>query len=365
VALACNMASLAVSALVPAAAELFNHAGWFFMWLMVRLSNWAAQMPGGCFHVAAPSLAGFALYYLLLVGALAGWLLRPRLRLWVGGGLAILAMLCLVEWQTGRASARLTVVPLNGGEAVYFKPARSSQNLLIDCGNESSAGFVLKPFLRAQGVNRLAQLLLTHGDISSVGGTALVVERFPPRRILFSPISFRSGAYRERVEEYSKTPGLAQTVRLGDRLGSWTVLHPDKNDRFAQADDSAVVLHGDIEGVRVLLLSDLGKPGQNALMNRWPELRADIVVSGLPNQGEPLADALLDAVQSQLIVITDSEHPASQRASPRLRERLAGRNVPVLFTRETGAITLNFAEGRWTARPMSGSEISEAVTRPH
>jgi predicted membrane metal-binding protein len=66
VALACNMASLAVSALVPAAAELFNHAAWFFMWLMVRLSEWAAQAPGGCFHIAAPSPAGFALYYALL-----------------------------------------------------------------------------------------------------------------------------------------------------------------------------------------------------------------------------------------------------------------------------------------------------------
>jgi beta-lactamase superfamily II metal-dependent hydrolase len=100
-------------------------------------------------------------------------------------------------------------------------------------------------------------------------------------------------------------------------------------------------------------------------MNRWRELRADIVVSGLPNQGEPLADALLDALQPQLIVITDSEHPASQHASPRLRERLAGRNVPVLYTRETGAITLILAKGRWTAKPMVGSEISEAATRPH
>ena len=363
VALACNLASLAVSALVPAAAELFNHAAWFFMWLMVHLSDWAAQAPGGCFHIAAPSPVGFALYYALLASLLAGWLFRPTLRLWAGGGLAILAMLCLVEWQAGRASARLTMVPLNGGEAVYFKPARSSQDLLIDCGNESSAGFVLKPFLRAQGVNRLARLLLTHGDINSIGGTRLIAERFPPRKILFSQVSFRSGTYREAVEHFSKTPGLTQTIRRGDNLGSWAALHPDESDRFLQADDNTIVLRGDIEGVRVMLLSDLGKPGQNALMNRWPELRADIVVSGLPNQTEPLADALLDSLQPQLIVITDSEYPASERAAPKLRERLAARNVPVLYTRETGAITLTFAKGRWTARPMSGSEVSGSVRR--
>jgi len=358
VALACNMASLAVSALVPAAAELFNHAGWFFMWLMVRLSEQAAQTPGGCFYIAAPSFAGFALYYALIVSVMAGWLFRPRLRLWAGSGLAILAMVCFTEWQTGRRSARLTVIPLNGGEAAYFKPAGSSNNLLIDCGNESSAGVVLKPFLQAQGVNHFATLLLTHGDINSVGGTRLIAERFPPRKILYSVTSFRSSAYRETVNHFSKTPGLAQIIHRGDTLGPWEDLHPDDSDRFTQSDDSTVVLRGDIEGVRVLLLSDLGKRGQNALLNRSPNLRADILVSGLPNQSEPLAEALLDVLQPQLIVITDSEYPASQHASPRLRDRLAVRRVPVLYTSDTGAITLVLAEGRWTATPMSGSEIS-------
>jgi ComEC/Rec2-related protein len=361
VALACNLASLAIRALVPAAAELFNHAAWFFMWLMVRFSDWAAQAPGGCFHVAAPSPAVFALYYALLVSALAGWLFRPKLRRWVAAVLGLLAMVCLIEWQVKRASARLTVVPLNGGESVYFQPAHSLETLLIDCGHEPSAEVLLKPFLRAQGVNRLAKLLLTHGDINNVGGARLVTERFPPRKVLFSQISFRSGTYRELVRGFDNTPGLIQTLRRGDQLAPWTVLHPEENDRFPQADDNAVVLLGDIEGVRVLLLSDLGKPGQNALMNRSPALRADIVISGLPNQTEPLADALIEALQPQLIIITDAVFPASQRASPRLRERLAARQAPVLYTRETGAITLTFAHGRWTARPMTGSELRGSV----
>ena len=114
---------------------------------------------------------------------------------------------------------------------------------------------------------------------------------------------------------------------------------------------------------RVGHLKPLGKPGQNALMNRSPNLRVDIVISGLPNQTEPLAGALLDALQPQLIVITDSEYPASQRASPKLRARLAAREAPVLYTRETGAITLTLAKGRWIARAMSGREVSNSIRR--
>jgi len=357
-ALACNLASLAVGELVPGAAELFNHAAWFFMWLMVGFSEWAAQMPGGCFHVAGPSPAGFALYYALMVGVLGGWLFRPRLRLWTGGVLVILASWCLVEWQAGRAYARLTVLPLNGGEVMFFKPAHSSKDFLVDCGNERAAEFTLKPFLRGQGVNTLSELLLTHGDINSVGGARLIAERFPPRKVWFSQVSFRSGAYREVVDYFGQTPGLAQTIGPDGKLGSWTVLHPDKDDRFTQADDSAVVLHGEIEGMRLLLLSDLGKSGQNALMNRSPGLRADIVVSGLPQQSEPLADALLEALQPQVIVIADSEYPSSQRASRKLRERLAAHRVPLFYTSETGAIILALSKGRWIASPMIGNELS-------
>lgn len=358
VALACNLASLAVGALVPGAAELFNHAAWLFMWLMVRFSEWAAQVPGGCFHVVGPSPAGFALYYALMVGVLGGWLFRPRLRLWTGGVLVILATWCFIEWQAGRTHARLTVLPLNGGEVMYFKQAHSSKDLLVDCGNERAAEFTLKPFLRGQGVNRLSELLLTHGDINSVGGARLTAERFPPRKVWFSQVSFRSGAYRDAVDYFGQTPGLAQTIGRDDGLGFWTVLHPDENDRFPQADDNVVVLHGEIEGVRLLLLSDLGKSGQNALMNRSPGLRADIVISGLPQQSEPLADALLEALQLHLVIIADSEYPSSQRAAPKLRERLAARQVSVLYTSETGAITLALSDGRWIARPMNGNELS-------
>jgi len=50
-------------------------------------------------------------------------------------------------------------------------------------------------------------------------------------------------------------------------------------------------------GARILLLSDLSRAGQNDLLSRTNDLHADIVVAVLPNEGEPLSDALLDAIQ--------------------------------------------------------------------
>ena len=93
------------------------------------------------------------------------------------------------------------------------------------------------------------------------------------------------------------------------------MLHPAARDDFERADDDALVLLGNFNGARVLLLSDLGRRGQSALLARTNDLRADMVIAGLTDDGEPLCDALLDAVRPKIIVVADSEFPATRRAS--------------------------------------------------
>jgi beta-lactamase superfamily II metal-dependent hydrolase len=123
------------------------------------------------------------------------------------------------------------------------------------------------------------------------------------------------------------------------------------------ADDKATVLRGVFHGLRVLLLADLGRAGQDALLARQPDLGADIVIAGLPSQGEPLADALLDNIAPRLIIIADSQFPAQARASSELVERLGRRPLPVFYTRQTGAITLSLRPGEWEIRTMAEQRI--------
>ena len=224
--------------------------------------------------------------------------------------------------------------------------------------SSNSVQFLTKPFLRAQGVNRLPALLLTHGDLRHVGGAELVADLFSVRNLCVSPVRFRSPVYRKIVKDWNRTPEKLRTVSRSDQLGAWTVLHPEPGDHFSQADDNALVLSAVIGGQRVLLLSDLGRPGQDALLQRTPDLRADIVITGLPAQLEAIGDALLDALQPRLIIVADSEFPVAERASPKLHERLARRKLPVIYTRSTGAATIEWRKNAWELRTMSGIRIS-------
>jgi competence protein ComEC len=360
-----NLASLILAAWFPIAAELFNYAGWFLMECIRVSSHWFAQWPGAYFYVPEPTLFTTGVYYAALLGVLTGWLFQPKLRAWKVSALVLgVSIWGWQSWQA-RSLTRLTVLPVNGGMAIHFDAPGLANDLLVDCGASNSVQSVTKPFLRAQGVNHLPALVLTHGDLRHVGGAELADHLFSIGKLFVSPVRFRSPQYRQILKRYSSSPEKLRTVSRNDPLGFWTVLHPDPDDRFPQADDNPLVLSAVIGGQRILLLSDLGRPGQGALLQRIPDLRADIVITGLPVQPEALGDALLDAIQPRLIIVADSDFPATERASPRLHERLARRRVPVIYTRTAGAATIQWRKHDWELRTMSGIKISNLhPTRP-
>jgi beta-lactamase superfamily II metal-dependent hydrolase len=233
---------------------------------------------------------------------------------------------------------------------------------LIDCGDKNAVEFTLKPFLRAQGINKIPRLVLTEGDARNVGGAESLDELFGVGELITSAVRFRSVAYRDAVAEFDKPPARHKIIRRGDTAGCWLVLHPVATNSLSKADDNALVLLGNFHDARVLLLSDLGRAGQSALLEHTNDLRADIVIAGLPTDGEPLCDALLDAIQPKVIFIADSEFPAPRRASRELKERLAGRNVPVIYTRISGAVKIVADKSGWRLETMDGQEFTSAIS---
>jgi competence protein ComEC len=346
-ALACNLATLVIGPLCPAAAELFNHCAWFFMVLMVKVSEWAAAFRPGVFHVKMFSLLDLTVYYAVLMAVFSGWLLH--LRKWAAGVMvAAVVPLAVTNWS--RTESSITILPLSGGAAVYID---HGEQWLLDCGNLQDGRHITKPFLQSQGIDRLPHLLLTHGDVRHVEAAPLIHEIFAARNVYLSPVRFRSPAYR-LVQEYFRSNNIPiKTVVAGDRVGIWQILHPDEDTKFPQADDNPLVLFGTIHNQRVLLLSDLGAAGQNALLERYPDLQADIVVTGLPRESDPIADGFLDVVQPKAIIVADAEFPAYERASARLRARLAKRSTPVIYTSDAGAATITFSKTGYAIKTMN------------
>ena len=365
-ALAANLGSLMCGPWLPWLTEWFNYSGWWWMECMVKLSEWTTLLPGAYWYVPAPSGLGIAAYCLVLVAVVSKGFLPGQRRGWLLAAAVGLAGVHACQWLVAQSAAKLTVIPVNGGMATYFRDPLGHAAWLMDGGTTNSVEFITERFLQAQGINRLPALILTHGDLRHIGGAGLIVEMFHAKSILTSPVRFRSPTYRRLTQEFEQRRQWVRKISSGDQLGSWTVRHPSADDRFGRADDGALVLSGNIHGTRVLLLSDLGRAGQRALLERTTDLRADIVITGLPTQEEPLSEALLDAIQPRLIVVADSEFPASERARPKLKARLALRNTPVIYTRSAGAVTVEFRRSGWEVRTMNGLRFKsgDPTSRP-
>lgn len=361
--LICNLAGLLFGAWLPFAAVLFNNAGWFLMECIRVTSQWSAHWPAAYFYVPMPGLFTIGLYYFALLSFFTGWVLKGPRRIWK---ISCLVLLCLVWcglWLHERPDTRLTILPLGEGYGAYLRSNRSSDDWLIDCGNDASLEMVTTPYLHAQGVNRLSHLVLTHGNIHYVGGGESLIKLFHPKTVLLNPVLSHSPNYRN-ITSFVRTNLPPQpSPKPGEHFGPWTVLHPDSARPSSRADDNAIVLLGDVDGARVLLLSNLGRIGQNALLSRTNNLHADVLVAATSDSSgnsdeAPFSETLLNAIQPRVIVIHDSpSHPASEL----LQKQLELRHVPVLYTRQTRAVTLTTRHNHWQLTAMNGTTISDVA----
>lgn len=339
----------------PPIADLFSYAAWILMKWMVGSSEWFADWPGAWWPVLKPSWGVFLSYYVLLFSLFAMKWKSPRR--WLAAGLAGLTLITLLwsNWQTRREEIRLTILDVRGGDAHVFEGGRYYPPLVVDAASEGGYDSALKPFLLSRGIKQVPELLLTHGDARHVGGAPALLDDYRVRLLVTSPVKSLSPGYRQLLEEWDGKKRPHTWVTNGSAYGPWKVLHPEATDRFSKGDDNAVVLRGEFRGVSVLLLSDLGRLGQKALVERHPDLHADIVVTGIPGKEEPVRDELLAAVQPQVIVVTCANQPAGEQASPSLRARLSSGPWEVYYVSEAGSVTFSFADGACWLQPMRGS----------
>lgn len=357
-ALASSLGSLAAGALCwTTGAILFNHTSWLLMSWITGISQWFAQWPL-CWNVAAPTPLVLLTVYVLILTLVSGWAFRTPLKRWVIAIDLGLILLCGAQWAWHRHETRLYILPADGGHVIFVNSHNSGESLLVNCGNTSPAERLVKPFLQAQGVNALPRFCISHASARNMGGFLTLRTHFALREILVSPNKPRSVVYRKLSDDLEKS-GQLRKVAPGDVFGAWTILHPPLASRLARTDENSVVLQGNIHGQTILLLSDLDVESQTALANGRPDLRADIVITGLPTSPDPPSSALLDTLKPKLILVADGEFPATRRAPAAFRQSLLRRGIPVLFCRDTGALTFTFTDSRWALRDTDGRLIMD------
>lgn len=157
--------------------------------------------------------------------------------------------------------------------------------VLVDVGSREAGMDVC---LDELGVHSIDVVVLTHFHADHVGGLARVLDTRDVGAIWATPV--QDPADRAALAAVdAESHGLRiQPLRAGDTLtfgGSrLEVIWPAREIRAGSlANNSSVVLLGDVDGIEVLLTGDIEPEAQEAIMARVPAI--DVVVAKIPHHG--------------------------------------------------------------------------------
>lgn len=331
-----------------------NNANWFLLHVMIRGVDWLGKVPFGHRFVQAPPPWMVWAYYGLGVLVLTKRIpMRRRLLAVALAVLAIGAALFFSIASSGKVD--LTVLSLTDGTSIFLNVPGERHDMLIDGGGDWGGSHTVIPFLRAQGVNRLAAVVLTCGDKAHAAGLSVMANEVPTREAIYNGIASRSKYYAEWLDEMKTRKIPLHVVKTGDELNSSPSLHirvlnPPQGPGASRADDNALVLAVEFGPTRVLLMSDVGETVEKRLVRDNADLHAQIIVKGQHGKESSCTANFLDAVHPETIVQVVNLNDIHRYPEPALRDRCSQRNVTLLRTDDSGAVTIRLMQDGYQVR---------------
>lgn len=315
---------------------LWQVAAWCVQLLGIWL-GWLAAWPWAQFDVAAaPLWAGLAA---VIGGVLLAARLPASLRL-----ASVPLLLPALLWQAPRpppGSFELLAADIGQGNAVLVRTARHA--LLYDTGPRyslaSDAGDrVLVPLLRSLG-ERVDTVMLSHRDSDHTGGASAVLAQ-QPQAALTGSIAGEAALLALRAW----APCVAGQTWTWDGV-QFDVLHPLQAapavlPRGEKPNAQSCVLHvRAVSGASALLVGDIERPQELALVEAGAPLAADALL--VPHHGSKTSssDAFLVAVQPKIALVQAAYRSRFGHPAPIVVQRLREHGARVVDSAHCGAAT--------------------------
>ena len=296
--------------------------------------QWLIAWPAAVWWLpAAPPWAqGLALLGALLVALRLPWRLRAA------GLLMMLPLLWPAVPRPPEGEFELLAPDVGQGNAVVV---RTREHVLVfDAGPAYAPGAdagerVLLPLLRSLDVRRLDVLMLSHRDGDHVGGAATLMQALPVAEL------------RSSLEPGHALLRAGPSVQRCEAGQGWTwdgvrfdVLHPlpAHYEAGLRSNDLSCVLRiSAAAGRRALLAGDLEAGQERALVDREPDLRADILL--VPHHGSKTSSSaeLLAAVQPRLGLVQAGYRSRFGHPAPPVLARYQAAGIVVVASPACGA----------------------------
>ncbi|KAA9026372.1 DNA internalization-related competence protein ComEC/Rec2 [Niallia endozanthoxylica] len=270
--------------------------------------------------------------------------------------------LCIGQWAVTNFSSQgeVTFLDVGQGDSIYIRLPYGKGHYLIDTGGTISFekkpwqqvndGYevgedTVVPFLKSKGVTTIDKLILTHGDADHVGGAKAVMRELKVREIVLPDIKNRSSLEAELIQLGQQKQTAIRYVHEGE---SWQVdenrfyiLSPKENSTLT-SNNASIVLYTVLGKTSWLFTGDLEKEGELVLMQKYPQLSADVLKVGHHGSHSSTTELFLEQIAPKMAVISAGKNNSFGHPHPEVIERLERKKINILRTDITGAITFTF-----------------------
>ena len=196
-------------------------------------------------------------------------------------------------------------------------------------GGGSAAGFTVLPFLARRGIERIDELIVSHGDLDHAGGLRDLIR------------GTRVGNV--RVGESIPVLGHAQQACMAGDRWTWDgaefrVLHPRRNTRW-RGNNASCVLEVTVGTHRLLLTGDIESPVEKLLAHRDRLRAADVVF--VPHHGSRTSstDSLVRATRPEIALISAGFRNRWGQPAEAVTDRWRRAGARVINSAEAGGIS--------------------------
>jgi len=297
-------------------------------WALIELSNGDVQL-------------------LVIVGVLSIGLLLFQLRFIINYRMITVLVCCLAlffgAWQLNKqASAKSDndsknwqLIVFDVGQGLSILIESQGKAILYDTGASYASGFnmidaVVLPYLQHAGIKNLDKVIISHSDNDHAGGLAVLQQSITINELIYNA-------------NQNENSAVCQQGRSFDWQGlTFDMLWPES--RVAEEnDDSCVLLIADGKH-NVLLTGDISKKVENKLIQKYPQLQADILV--VPHHGSKTSSSAEFIAQLNPKIAIVSAGFLNRWGMPvtEVVKRYQQYNVPLFNSAESGQIIIKFSE---------------------
>jgi len=235
-----------------------------------------------------------------------------------------------------------------GSEAACFASA-GGEAVLIDSGGKYSLKSEVSRSLNQFGIQP-DSLILTHADAGHVTDPQLISEMFRIRQVVLGPDKTRnsSAAAWEDAEEIGirvTKPNTGSLFDFGNTAHAEILLSPHDTPIGSIADDRCLIFMLHWQGWKILWLSDAGRLSEQALLDHYRNLKADVVVAGFHETDFSLTPPFLKQLAPQAVIVP--RLPGSRIDDCRLSQLTQWQQsnaFKVINRQQTGGLTLTLSE---------------------